>query len=193
MARPIEFDRDQVLDKAMACFWQSGYEATSISDLVEATQLKPGSLYAAFTNKQNLFLLTLERYAGQSLTRIEERFTQASDALSGIESFLGHMGQDCSNDREGRGCLLVNSLLEFASADPKVHQQIRVYLDRVEVLLRQQVQRAIDTGQLASGRSAAQRAAFLLTGIWGMRVMSARQPEPESYQCITEQLLAAIR
>ncbi|WP_426415652.1 TetR/AcrR family transcriptional regulator [Aestuariirhabdus sp. LZHN29] len=192
MARPIEFDRDRVLDQAMACFWKSGFEATSVADLVAATNLKPGSLYAAFTNKQTLFLLTLERYAAQSLQRIEHRFTEAADALSGIEGFLQRLGHDCSIDDEGRGCLLVNSLLEFASSNPEVHQQIRIYLDRVEVLLREQIQRAMDAGQLSPGRSAADRATLLLAGIWGMRVMSARRPEPQSYACVTEQLLSAI-
>ncbi|RRJ82468.1 TetR/AcrR family transcriptional regulator [Aestuariirhabdus litorea] len=193
MARPIEFDRERVLEQAMVCFWRSGYEATSIADLVAATRLKPGSLYAAFKNKQNLFLLTLERYAQQSLKRIEQRFTEAPDALTGIERFMHQLGQDCRNDDEGKGCLLVNSLLEFASADPEVHQQVRLYLDRVELLLREQVQRAMDAGQLGPGRTAAERATLLLAGVWGMRVMSARRPEARSYGCVAEQLLEAIR
>lgn len=53
--RPKVFDRDAALDKAMTLFWQHGYEATSLSDLVEATGAKAPTLYAEFTNKEGLF------------------------------------------------------------------------------------------------------------------------------------------
>jgi len=55
MARPIEFDREEVLQKAIGVFWQKGYSATSIKNLVEATGLQPGSIYAAFGDKRGLF------------------------------------------------------------------------------------------------------------------------------------------
>lgn len=53
--RPKVFDRDAALDKAMKLFWQHGYEATSLADLVEATGAKAPTLYAEFTNKEGLF------------------------------------------------------------------------------------------------------------------------------------------
>ncbi|HCD9773456.1 TetR/AcrR family transcriptional regulator [Enterobacter hormaechei] len=60
--RPKVFDRDAALDKAMTLFWQHGYEATSLSDLVEATGAKAPTLYAEFTNKEGLFRAVLDRY-----------------------------------------------------------------------------------------------------------------------------------
>ena len=60
--RPKVFDREVALDKAMALFWQHGYEATSLSDLVEATGAKAPTLYAEFTNKEGLFRAVLDRY-----------------------------------------------------------------------------------------------------------------------------------
>ena len=59
MARPAQYDRDKILDKAMQTFWEHGYCATSMATLVQTTDLKPGSLYAAFESKQGLFLATL--------------------------------------------------------------------------------------------------------------------------------------
>lgn len=50
--RPKVFDRDAALDKAMKLFWQHGYEATSLADLVEATGAKAPTLYAEFTTKR---------------------------------------------------------------------------------------------------------------------------------------------
>jgi len=67
--RPKVFDRETALDKAMTLFWQHGYEATSLSDLVEATGAKAPTLYAEFTNKEGLFRAVLDRSLRPSTRR----------------------------------------------------------------------------------------------------------------------------
>lgn len=69
--RPKVFDRDAALDKAMTLFWQHGYEATSLSDLVEATGAKAPTLYAEFTNKEGLFRAVLDRYISRFAAKHE--------------------------------------------------------------------------------------------------------------------------
>jgi AcrR family transcriptional regulator len=61
--RPRSFDEGLALEKAMIVFWQKGYDDASITDLVKAMGITPPSLYAAFGNKQSLFLRTLQHYA----------------------------------------------------------------------------------------------------------------------------------
>lgn len=64
MPRPREFEPDAVLNVAMLRFWERGYRAVSVEDLVKATGVKPGSLYSAFPGgKRALFLKSLERYS----------------------------------------------------------------------------------------------------------------------------------
>ena len=67
MARPKEFDQDKALDKAMTLFWQKGYEATSIQDLVDHLGIGRRSLYDTFKSKHDLFIAALDRY--QALNR----------------------------------------------------------------------------------------------------------------------------
>lgn len=61
MARPREFDETMAIDAAAAVFRQRGYAATSIEQLVQATGVHRGSLYATFGSKRGLFLSALER------------------------------------------------------------------------------------------------------------------------------------
>lgn len=65
------FDRDAALDKAMTLFWQHGYEATSLADLVEATGAKAPTLYAEFVNKEGLFRAVLDRYISRFAAKHE--------------------------------------------------------------------------------------------------------------------------
>jgi TetR/AcrR family transcriptional repressor of nem operon len=69
--RPREFDTDAAIERAMGVFWSSGYHGTSLPDLLEATNLSRGSLYAAFGDKHGLFLRALDRYIGEALTRLD--------------------------------------------------------------------------------------------------------------------------
>ena len=60
--RPREFDRDEVLERAMNLFWSRGCEATSGSDLTQAMGITPPSLYGTFGDKKRLFLEAVDRY-----------------------------------------------------------------------------------------------------------------------------------
>ena len=62
MARPREFERDVVLDRAMHVFWSRGYEATSIRHLVARMGIQRGSLYATFGDKRALFFAAIDHY-----------------------------------------------------------------------------------------------------------------------------------
>jgi len=60
--RPRNFDRNQVLLKAMQTFWENGYEGTSMTQLVDAMGIGSPSIYAAFGSKEELFREAVELY-----------------------------------------------------------------------------------------------------------------------------------
>jgi TetR/AcrR family transcriptional repressor of nem operon len=63
--RPREFDATRAVEQAQAVFWERGYEATSVDDLLDRMAIKRGSMYAAFGDKRSLFLKALERYVSE--------------------------------------------------------------------------------------------------------------------------------
>src|SRR5436309_10790096 len=69
--RPRAYDPGEALARAAATFWKAGYPGTSLDDLVEATGMNRPSLYAAFGDKRDLYLKTLEHYRdeGRELAR----------------------------------------------------------------------------------------------------------------------------
>ena len=98
VARPVSFDREEVLAQATAVFWAHGYGDTSISRLVEATHLQPGSLYAR-SSQGGLFLATLDHYAGQTLAHLHATLAAAPDPLQGVRRFVG---RTCRADGDAR-------------------------------------------------------------------------------------------
>ena len=126
MARTIEFNREHVLESAMQTFWQKGYSQTSIPNLVAATKLNPGSIYAAFDSKEGRFLETLEFYGNRSLESLKQFVKNADSPIKGIESFFRAL-IDRTQDEKDKGCLVVNTLLEMSSHNSSIQGNVRVF------------------------------------------------------------------
>ena len=64
MPRMAAYDRQDCLEKAVTLFWEKGFHATSLKDIEHALDMRPGSIYAAFGNKESLYSQALDLYAG---------------------------------------------------------------------------------------------------------------------------------
>ena len=114
MSRSIDFNKDDILKKAMDVFWSKGYESTSLKDLQEATGLLKGSLYNTFKSKENLFLLCLEKYGSYSQSFF---YREGSDPKQYLSGFFKRLVDEGTNVENTKGCLIMNSCLEFAGQE----------------------------------------------------------------------------
>ena len=105
MARPKTFDPDAAATEAMETFWERGYAATSVNDLLAEMGLNRGSLYDTFGDKKQLFLAALDKYQAQRAHELREMLDRPGSAKSAIVEFI-HMAAECATSEEGRrGCL----------------------------------------------------------------------------------------
>ncbi|MEJ2602973.1 MAG: TetR/AcrR family transcriptional regulator [Gammaproteobacteria bacterium] len=192
MPRPPSFDREQVIERATEVFWRRGYGGTTVADLVEATGLKPGSLYAAFGNKKGVFLEVLRTYQTDSAAHLEASLREHDSPIEAIGGFFRGLIDETCDDAHHRGCLMVNAMLEYSSHDSDVRQELVAGLTRVERLFRGALQRARDAGELDPRLDAAAAAAFLVNNLWGIRVMCRRQPSREAVEGVVQTVLAAL-
>src|SRR5437868_5208762 len=109
MPRPIEFERDEVVRRALDVFWTSGYQATSLDDLTTAMGIGRGSLYNAFGDKHALFLEALDRYRADRLRDLTRVLEAAPSARAGVAAVLRGTVNALWSEAIRRGCLLVNS------------------------------------------------------------------------------------
>src|SRR5882762_8756964 len=64
--RPRAYDPATAIARAAETFWKAGYAGTSLDDLSAATGMNRPSLYAAFGDKRDLYLKTLEFYSEEA-------------------------------------------------------------------------------------------------------------------------------
>lgn len=102
MARPRSFDPHEALDLARDVFWRQGFQGTSLDDITVATGLTKPSLYAAFGDKNTLFLKVLDRYHERVVANAE-RVLNEGPARDAIERWLTSFVPFCSGVKGTRG------------------------------------------------------------------------------------------
>ncbi|HEC0357408.1 TPA: TetR family copper-responsive transcriptional repressor ComR [Enterobacter hormaechei] len=124
--RPKVFDRDAALDKAMTLFWQHGYEATSLSDLVEATGAKAPTLYAEFTNKEGLFRAVLDRYISRFAAKHEAQlFCEEKTVEQALQDYFTAIATCYTSKDTPAGCFMINTSATLATSSKEIANTVK--------------------------------------------------------------------
>jgi TetR/AcrR family transcriptional regulator, transcriptional repressor for nem operon len=187
--RPRSFDAEAAVERAMGVFWSRGYHATALPDLLRATKLSRGSLYAAFGDKHSLFLRALDRYIADALTRMDIELAPPRESVDGLRAYLaGYVDRACgANGR--RGCLLVATAMELAGRDAEVDRRIGSFFKAMEARVADALSRAKAAGKLADGVEPSSAARILVCFVEGLRVVGKTGPTPITSQATADAFL----
>ena len=173
----------------MGVFWSGGYHGTSLPDLLKATALSRGSLYAAFGDKHGLFLRALDRYIDDALTRLDNELDPRKSALAGVRKCLAGYVDRTSGVAGKRGCLVVATAMELAAHDPEVEQRIRRFFRAMERRLTEALARAQVSKELADGVDPRIAARLLVCLVEGMRVVAKTGSDRALSQAVVQTLI----
>jgi TetR/AcrR family transcriptional regulator, transcriptional repressor for nem operon len=192
MARPREFDEVTALEAAIECFWQRGYEATSVRDLAERMGISAPSLYSVYGNKHDLFVRALERYLDHSTRARIRRLEDSLPPKQAIRRFIDEIIERSVNDRERRGCFLINSALEVAPHDGELGALIADRLAEIEAFFCRSIKAAQAEGTVPRERNAQDLARLLLGILLGIRVLARSKPERALLEGVARPALALL-
>jgi TetR/AcrR family transcriptional repressor of nem operon len=192
VARPREFERDVVLDRAMRLFWARGYEATSIQSLVARMGIQRGSLYAAFGDKRRLFFAAIERYDRVMTARLLAALDAPGPGLAAIREFFRLKIEATRERGRPRGCLVTNSAAELASRDRGTAGRVGATLARLEAAFHGAVVRAQEAGQIDPARDARALARFLTSSAQGLSVMARASADRAALEDVVKVTLEVV-
>lgn len=167
MARPREFDEDRVKEALMKIFWQKGYEATSMQDLVDATGLLKGSLYGAFGDKQALYLIALVHYEQTRIQAGIDMLLGRADAREKISALFDGVIKAAKAGEFSGGCLLCNASIEMAPVDAAVENSVKSTIHRFQTA----VKKAIES-ELSARDDATVLSALIVSAYFGTRILA---------------------
>lgn len=176
--RPREFDPDAFLNTALNCFWQNGYQATSMADLMKATGLASASIYKLYPDKRAIYLAALQRYMDEGTLRTKKRTAEMSPEAA-LREMLEFAAQLSSAPAGEKGCFTIAAASELLPGDEevkaKVSAKFKNIINELEcILLRGQQQHAFRRDEDAR---VVAKSLFMM--IEGMRIYGKIQPEIE--------------
>ena len=192
MPRPIGFERQDVLKRAMLQFWEHGYQATSMRDISATTGLHPGSLYLAFKSKENLFQDALELYINERMAFIKTIFETDDPVSVKFEKYFDRLIKSSLAKDGGRGCLMVNTIIEIPAHDSEIKARITKVFHEVEQIFKNALDDAKSQGVISEDKDTDGLAKLIITTIHGIRVLNKTRPKKSVLNVIINSLMLAI-
>ncbi|MCZ0998885.1 TetR/AcrR family transcriptional regulator [Streptomyces mirabilis] len=193
MARTKEFDPDAALRSALELFWRRGYEATSMTDLVEHLGVGRASIYATFGNKHELYLKALDHYQQARNPQLLRELSQPGPALPAVRAVVRRFATEATTEgRRLSGCFVTNTAAELAPHDTAAARRVEHNWDHLETLLHSALVRAQAQGELPADRNPLALARMLLVLMQGLRVVGKASADPARVQDAAEQALTLL-
>lgn len=190
MARSVEFNECEIIDKAMNVFWKKGYHATSMQDLVEAMQINRSSLYNTIGDKHCLFIKCVTVYAEAGLKETQEKVAKESSALQALINIIRDKAAWVVDSE--KGCLGIKTVFEIAPEDKEVRNVLTknsvLYLE----LMTNLIQKAIDDGELDGSEDASLLAEYIMTTFTGWKQAFILNQDPIIIKKMSEYLIKSI-
>ncbi len=154
----------------MEVFWTKGFKSTSYEDLTRTTQVKKQSLYCVFSDKRDLFLKALALYRERSITSLEELASQEVSPLKKLEAVCDATLYQ-NDEALRRGCLMLNSSLEFGDDDREVNREVMLMFEQVERILEKIIRDGQQQGLISVRQSGKELAVYLNNALSGAKLM----------------------
>ncbi len=162
LGRPRNFDYDAALMQAMSVFWTKGYDGASLRDLTGAMGITGPSLYAAFGDKRELFLKTIDRYADVDGCEPVVAFETEDDIRKAVRGFLMEIIHYATEHESGaKGCFLASSVSTNIGQVDGVAERVQKAIEDTEKRLAARFDREIKKGTLPPDFPSIERAALL--------------------------------
>jgi len=192
MSRTALYNRHDALERALQLFWQKGFHATSLKDIEQALDMRPGSIYAAFGNKEGLFQESLEYYAHLGLTELERVLSHHETPLLGLAAYIRQLGGIRDKALPSRACMLVKSLLELGAREQAALTKVEMLLAGMETRFIECFKKAQSVGEMDSQLDAVRLGRRLQAEVMGLRAFAQRSVESSTIHALAEDMALSI-
>jgi TetR/AcrR family transcriptional repressor of nem operon len=189
--RPKSFDQSEALDAAMLLFWETGYEASSMQQLVDRMGISRQSLYDTYGNKRELFEAALKRYRNERIEPLIAEIRRPELApIDALRYFL--LGSADGSDDSPAGCLMVRTASSVPVEDSAIADFVAACIGDMRDVLRERIEQGQHSGDIVSERAAGDIAGEVIALGIGLQVMQRLPRLNASIRSSIETLLSTL-
>jgi TetR/AcrR family transcriptional repressor of nem operon len=172
MPRVKTFDEQQILEKAMELFWEKGYAATSIQDLVNHLGINRASLYDTYGGKRELFKKSFSLYRDSNTDRVRKFLEAQADVKEGFKKLLNASIEQNLKDNARKGCFVVNITAELIPGDEEMQLALSENKKSFEKIFYDYLKKGEAENQFPPGKDLKSIASLIFTIYSGLNVVS---------------------
>jgi TetR/AcrR family transcriptional repressor of nem operon len=179
MPRFKQFDPNEVLEKAIDVFWEKGYHATSMQDLVSNLGINRASIYDTYGCKEELFNKAIKRYQEVNVKRFADFLYQYINVREGLYYLFEMTVLDSNNEKSHRGCFIVNTISELANSNEELKAILTEKKKEVEKVFFNYLQYGVNQGQISPYKDIDAISSYLYAFKSGLAVITKTQETKE--------------
>ncbi len=189
--RPREFDAEIALDRVLPVFWRDGFEGASVQELAEAAGVSKPSLYAAYGNKEALYLAALKRYADAHTADRVARLEAEPDGREAMRQFMRTTVVTYTDRSHPSGCLVVTGTTtsDSAAVPEAVRNALCGSMRAAATVIELRLARAQRDGQLSASADPAALAAYFNTVMAGLSVQAKAGADREALLSVVDEAM----
>lgn len=194
LGRPPAYDRDQALEAALGVFRREGFGATSLEDLAAATGMNRPSLYAAFGDKQQLYLAAMDRFIDRTALaaatalgdgELQQRPSVRLEKLFEVVESLYLEG--------GLGCAVMSSAPSEVFRDPSFREKLQQVLRLIDEQIRKTLRQALMVGALSSRANIDHLSAIVAAALHSIALRARAGNDDDAIRIVSQAAVEAVR
>ena len=188
MAKAAKFDRQNVVDKATNLYWKKGFHATSMRNLQDEIDMRPGSIYAAFGNKDGLFKETLRNYTDMAIGRLEECRVEYNSPIEALKAFVKIQVIDTQDDAPNGMCMLSKTIAELTEENQDLIDTTKELLGEILIAFVKLIEEAQQLGEVNKAHAAQDIATHVQIQIAGLRTYGKINKDKNKLNSLIEEI-----
>ncbi|WP_420153806.1 TetR/AcrR family transcriptional regulator [Siphonobacter sp.] len=190
MARNVEFNEEEAIQKATDVFWEKGYHGASLRDLTDAMQINSSSLYNTIGDKHQLFVKCLKYYIQNKREFLQNQSARADSPLAAIVNFIEAASETIIKD--ANGCLAVKTAFEVSPKDDSIQSILKADNDFTRNYLSSLVKQAINEGEMVATEDPDLLADFIVASYTGWYELHVLYANPKQIRNLAQLLIRQI-
>ncbi|KPZ69124.1 HTH-type transcriptional repressor ComR [Shewanella sp. P1-14-1] len=182
MSKPAKFNREETIQKAANLYWEKGFHATSMRNLQEVIDMRPGSIYASFGSKEGLFKEALQHYATSGIVQLNQCIADNDSPIAALKQFVETAVLANRNCAPSGMCMLVKTVAELTDENADLLEQAKRSLVMVETAFAELLAQAQAQGEVETQQTPQALARFLQVQIIGIRTYAHANSDDNTIQ-----------